>query len=181
MKPLRDVNSADAVLTFRNTMWALPYLAMMGLIYGYLTAGFFGALAGLLAAAAVSTAIGSATTIFTDALGGGAVNVFYGMGRRTTGLRDRLAGDLNVARYHKICNRLDEALLQIEEVLAKDPDFPAALFLKAQILWEKFEDREAARECLLKITKVEPDKDAVFHRWAMDLYREMSEQAKREF
>ena len=174
MKLRKDVNSADTALTFRSTLWALPYLAVIGLLWGYLAGGFFGALAGLLAAMAVSAVVGSATTIFTGAVGGGAVNALYGMGRRTISLRDRLTGDLNVARYHKQRKRFDDALLKIEEVLAKDPEFPAALFLKAQILWEGFEDRWASRECLLKIIKVEPDKDALFHRWALSLYREMT-------
>jgi len=52
------------------------------------------------------------------------------------------------------------------------------LFLKAQILWEGFEDREAAKSCLLKIIKLEPDKDALYHRWALDLYRELSNKTK---
>ena len=154
-------------------MWALPYLVVIGLIFGQLVGGFLGAIAGLLAAVIVSAVIGSATTIFAGTFCGSAVNMFFGMGRRNIDLRDRLTGDLNVARYHKQCNRLDEALLKIEEVLSKDPDFPAALFLKAQILWEGFEDREAARECLLRIIKVEPDREAQFHRWAMNLYGEI--------
>ena len=57
---------------------------------------------------------------------------------------------------------------------SKDPNFPEALFLKAKILWEGFEDREAAKSCLLNIIRVEPDKDALYHRWALDLYRELS-------
>jgi hypothetical protein len=180
MKLRKDVNSADAALTFRNTMWALPYMALIGLILGYQLGGLPGALAGLLAAIAVSAVVGSATTIFTGALGGGAVNTLYGMGRRTIGLRERLTGDLNVVRHHKMCNRFDEALVKIEAVLAKDSDFPEALFLKAQILREGFEDREAAKECLLRIVKVEPDKNAVYHRWALSLYREMSEEKCRK-
>jgi tetratricopeptide (TPR) repeat protein len=174
MKPRKDVNSADVALTLRNILWALPYLAVIGLCLGYVAGGAPGALAGLLAATAVSAVIGSATTIFTGVLSGGAVNALYGTGRRTIGVRERLAGDLNVVRYHKLCNRFDEALIKIEEVLARDPDFTEALFLKAQLLWEGFEDREAAGECLLKIIKVEPDEKAVFRRWAMNLYREMS-------
>jgi hypothetical protein len=42
--------------------------------------------------------------------------------------------------------------------------------LKAQILWHGFEDAEAAKQCLLKVIRVEPDKKAVFHRWALNLY-----------
>ena len=151
-------------------LWALPYLSVMGLSMGYLTGGPIGAIVGLMAAVAVSAVIGSITTAVSGKISGGAINVFYGLGRRTIGLRDRLAGDLNVVRYHKLCSRFDEALIKIEDVLAQDPEFSEALFLKAQILWEGFEDARAAKECLLKIIRVEPDTRAVFHRWALNLY-----------
>jgi len=145
----------------------------IGICLGFLTHGPIGALVGLLIAVAVSAVIGSATTIFSSKVTGSAINAFYGLGRRTFGLREQLAGDLNVVRHHKLFNRFDEALIKLENVLARDPDFPEALFLKAQILREGFEDREAAKACLLKIIKVEPDQEAPFHRWAMDYYREL--------
>ena len=174
MRPIKDLDSANAALTLRNTLWALPYLVLLGLCLGYMSYGLLGALIGLLVAITVSAAVGSATTVFTGILGDGAVNVFYGLGRKTTDLREQLSGDLNVARHHKLCNRFDEALIKIENVLAKDPDYPEALFLKAQILWEGFEDRREAKSCLLKVIKLEPDKEAPFHPWALDLYRELS-------
>lgn len=90
------------------------------------------------------------------------------------GLRRQLASDLNVVRYHKLCHRFEDALIKIEEVLARDPDFVEALLLKAQILWEGFEDCEAARGCLLKILAAEPDEKAVFHRWALNFYEDMT-------
>ena len=174
MRPIKDLDSANAALTLRNTLWALPYLVLLGLCLGYMSYGLLGALIGLLVAITVSAAVGSATTVFTGILGDGAVNVFYGLGRKTTDLREQLSGDLNVARHHKLCNRFNEALIKIENVLAKDPDYPEALFLKAQILWEGFEDRGEAKSCLLKVIKLEPDKEAPFHPWALDLYRELS-------
>lgn len=178
MKPLKDVNSADAALTFKSILWAFPYLALIGLLMGYAAYGASGALIGLLSAVGVSVVIGSSTSVFTDKMGGGAVNAFYGIGRRTYGLREQLAGDLNAVRHHKLFKRFDEALIRMEDVLSRDPDFPEALFLKAQILWEGFEDRQAAKTCLLKIIQVEPDKDALYHRWALDFYRELSNRAK---
>lgn len=177
MKSLKDVDSANAALTLRNTLWALPYLAVLGLSLGYLAGGLAGAFIGLTAAAAVSAVIGPATTIFTGMVGGGAVNMFYGLGRRPISSRERLVGDLNVAKHHKLCDRFDEALIKIEGILARDPEHPEALFLKAQILWQGFEDREAAKNCLLKIIKTEPDKKAVFHRWALNLYGEIQKNA----
>jgi hypothetical protein len=121
----------------------------------------------------VSAVIGLVTSTFTCKVGGGAVNAFYGIGRRTYGLREQLTGDLNAVRHHKLFKRFDEALIRIEDVLARDPDFTEALLLKSRILWEGFKDREAAKSCLLKILQVEPDKDALYHRWALDFYREL--------
>jgi len=69
----------------------------------------------------------------------------------------------------------DFALIKIEEVLAKDPDFAEALLLKAQIMWEGFGDAHAARESLLKIIAVEPDEKAVFHRWAQNFYEKLNQ------
>jgi tetratricopeptide (TPR) repeat protein len=181
MKPIKDVNSVEKALVLKNILWAFPYLGMIGLFGGYALAGPLGAIIGLMIAAVVSAMTGSAASIITGKISGGAINAFYGLGRRTFGLREQLAGDLNVVRHHKLFNRFDEALIKIEDVLAKDPDFPEALFLKAQILWQGFEDLKAARQCLLRIIKVEPDKKALFHRWAMNLYREMSEKAQRKF
>jgi tetratricopeptide (TPR) repeat protein len=181
MKPIKDVNSVEKALVLKNILWAFPYLGMIGLFGGYALAGPLGAIIGLMIAAVVSAMIGSAASIITGKISGSAINAFYGLGRRTFGLREQLAGDLNVVRHHKLFNRFDEALIKIEDVLAKDPDFPEALFLKAQILWQGFEDLKAARQCLLRIIKVEPDKKALFHRWAMNLYREMSEKAQRKF
>jgi tetratricopeptide (TPR) repeat protein len=181
MKPIKDVNSVEKALVLKNILWAFPYLGMIGLFGGYALAGPLGAIIGLMIAAVVSAMIGSAASIITGKISGGAINAFYGLGRRTFSLREQLAGDLNVVRHHKLFNRFDEALIKIEDVLAKDPDFPEALFLKAQILWQGFEDLKAARQCLLRIIKVEPDKKSLFHRWAMNLYREMSEKAQRKF
>jgi tetratricopeptide (TPR) repeat protein len=175
MNSLKDVDSANLALTLRNAIWVFPYLAVMGLIWGYLARGPSGALAGLAVAFLVSAVLGPAASNLTGKLGEGAVNTLFGLSRGTIGTRERMAGDLNVVRYHKLSNQFEDALLKIEEVLAKDPDFPEALFLKAQILWEGFEDRQAARECLVKIIKTEPDKKAVFRRWAMNLYRELGE------
>ena len=181
MKHRKDTDSAENAMVLRNILWTFPYLSVIGLLFGYLLAGSPGAVFGLIAAAAASIVIESATSIFTGILGGGVINVFYGLGRRTIGTRERMAGDLNVVRFHKRSGKFDEALLKLEAILARDPDFPEALFLKAQILWEGFEDRYAAKECLLKIIKVEPDKKAVFHRWALNFYRELSNQKIEQF
>jgi tetratricopeptide (TPR) repeat protein len=176
MTPANNANSANAVFKLKNTIWAFPYLAVMGLIWGYLAGASSGAIVGLAAAVAISVLIGSATPSFNGLRGGSAVSTCSKPARSNMIVRKQLASDLNAVRYHKLCHQFDDALLKIEEVLAKDPDFVEGLLLKAQILWEGFEDGKAARECLQKILAVEPDEKAVFHRWALNLYQELSDE-----
>ena len=175
MKLYKNTDSADLAFNLRNAIWALPYLVVMGFIWGYLAGGSSGAIMGLGAAIPVSLAIGSATSLLNGVTGGRAVNNAGSLDCKTAGLRNQLAADLNVVRYHKLCNRFDQALPALEAVLAKAPDFPEALFLKAQILWEGFDDREGAKNSLIRILKVAPDEKAVFRRWALKFYRELSE------
>ena len=175
MKPGSNFISADAILNLKKTIWAFPYLAVMGLIWGYLADASSGAIVGLAVAVAVNILIGSATPIFNGPRGGSAVSTRSGTAKSSIIVRQQTASDLNAVRYHKLCHQFDDALLKIEEVLAKDPDFVEALFLKAQILWEGFEDCQAARGCLLKILATEPDKKAVFHRWALFFLNKLSE------
>jgi hypothetical protein len=99
----------------------------------------------------------------------------FGTGRSVRRLREQFAGTLNQVRYHKICQEFQKALSTVEGVLTRDPDFSEALLLKAQILWEGFEDRSGAKICLIKILKVEPNKKSPFHRWALALYKEIAD------
>ena len=62
----------------------------------------------------------------------------------------------------------------INEVLAADPNFPEALFVKAQVLWEGYQDAAAAKQCLIHLMKAVPNKEATFHRWAVSLYKEIA-------
>ena len=176
MKPARNIISADTTLKLKNTIWALPYLAVMGLIWGYLADASSGAIVGLVAAVTISVLIGQVTAIFNGPRGASAIS----SGSKPTGsntiVRKQPASDLNAVRYHKLCHQFDDALLKIEEVLDKDPDFAEALLLKAQILWEGFGDRNATGKCLQKILALEPDEKAVFHQWALNFFNELSEE-----
>ena len=64
MTPENHADPANAVFKLKNTIWAFPYLAVMGLIWGYLAGASSGAIVGLAAAVAISVLIGSATPIF---------------------------------------------------------------------------------------------------------------------
>jgi hypothetical protein len=165
-KQLKDVDSARQAILLNSFMRTFPFLGTLGL--------FTGGFQGLVIAAAASAVTAICTDVLSGIIGNGSVNTLFGMGRRTSTIRERLAGDLSQARFHKMKQNYDSAIAKLEEILALDPDFPEALFVKAQVLWEGYRDCAAARKCLVRITEVEPDKNAVFHRWAIRLYREIN-------
>lgn len=132
-----------------------------------------GGLQGVLYAIPGSVVAASALNLLCGQTGAGSVNVLYGMGRNHRTSKDQLVGTLTQARVHKMNKYHDQALACIEEVLAADPHFPEALFVKAQILWDGFQDGPAAKQCLIMVMKLESDTASIFHRWAVRLYNEI--------
>lgn len=114
-----------------------------------------------------------------ERLGSGLGGILSGWSSRRATLRETLAADLDKARYSKRQGRFEEALSIINGVLDKDPDFPDALFLKAEILWKSFRRGAAAKGCLRKVMQLVP-KDETLHRWASSYYDEVIETEKRE-
>ena len=170
---MKNVDSAARTHFLKSCMLPFPYLFIGGIICGYALGGVLGVLLGVLAAVTISLVAGTATTLLADKAGGSASGLLYGRGKSTFTLRERLEGDLQQVRHHKMNNRFNEALGLIDGVLARDPDFPDALFLKAQILWEGFKDSDGARQCLNLVIKAVPDKTQPLHRWSLHLLAEI--------
>jgi len=163
-KPLKNVDSVSRALMLNNFCRIFALLGAAGVLLG--------GLYGLLIAFIVSAGVGISAVGLSGLISDTAVNVFFGMRNGRWSLRERLAGDLSCVRVHKMNARFDDALVQVESILARDPDHPEALFLKAQILWEGYGDGPGARKYLLKAVKTEPDRSAPIHRWASALYSE---------
>jgi len=165
-KQPKDVNSVTQTRFLVSVVRLAPACALLGWALGGLPGVLYAIPGSVIAACAVEFLLGR--------LGSGSVNVLYGVGREDRTSRDQLIGTLNQARFHKMSKRHDLALACIDEVLVADPNFPEALFVKAQILWEGYQDGAAAKQCLIQLMKVEADKAATFHRWGVSLYKEIA-------
>ena len=91
-------------------------------------------------------------------------------------LHERLAGELVKARLLKASKRFEEALQIINRTLDRLPDYPEALFLKAQILWEGYADYPGAKACLqqvIRMKKMRNEQDETVRRWCKSLLQEM--------
>jgi len=101
-----------------------------------------------------------------------------GTGRRQRQLREQLSADLARTKESKRQGDFDQALRLVNEYLEKDPDYPEALFLKAQILTEGFGKSAEARRNLKKIMQMIPESEA-FYRWALNYYNELKEMEEK--
>jgi len=171
-KQPRDVNSITQTRLIMIAVRLAPVCALLGWMIGGLQGVLYGLTVSFLAVFAVE--------LLSGGIGNGSVNILYGTGRLDRTMRDQFIGTLSQARFHKMSQRHDLALGCIDEVLAVAPNYTEALFLKAQILWEGCQNAAAAKQCLIHLMKVEPDKEAPFHRWALSLYREIATYGRRQ-
>ncbi|MGD2269270.1 MAG: hypothetical protein PVI06_02640 [Desulfobacterales bacterium] len=89
--------------------------------------------------------------------------------------RERLESDLSIVRNFKIQKKYIEALNLVNKIIDQDPEFAEALLLKSQIVYEGFQNLEAAKKNLRRVMELVPDKNATHHRWALALYNELKE------
>ena len=93
-KQLKDVDSVRQAIWLGNFMRVFPLLAIPGLL--------FGRFQGFLIAAAASVVAAVCSEVFSDMIGSGSVKTLFGVGRRTSTLRERLAGDLSQVGVYKM-------------------------------------------------------------------------------
>ena len=107
-----------------------------------------------------------------EKLGSGLVNFVFAWSSRKPDLNEQFSADLSKARLSKGKGEFREALLIVSEILEKHPDFVEALFLKAKILWEGYDNKELALRNLDKVMNLVKEDDPI-HRWAQNYYHEV--------
>lgn len=95
--------------------------------------------------------------LIVEKLGTGLFALLTGWSNKKIPLTDQYTADLSKARFSKSMGKYSEALVIINEVLEKIPDFPEAIFLKAQIEWEGFKSSTLARKNLDKALELVKD------------------------
>ncbi len=75
---------------------------------------------------------------------------------------EQLYAEVGRARDKKDLREYAEALAILDRVLEDSPSFPEALFLKAQILWERHRDSKAAEVYLRRVLQIVPQGEALY-------------------
>ena len=84
-------------------------------------------------------------------------------------LKEQYSADIARARFCKSRKEYSEALNIINEILENIPDFPEALFLKAQILWEGFKNSKETSAALDRVLELVKD-DEPFRKMVSNYY-----------
>jgi tetratricopeptide (TPR) repeat protein len=156
-KPYKEKDLASRTRMFGISAWVFPFLALIGLIGGYLYYGTIGAVLGIVAALVVSVLVAFGAMATTGSIGGSVVDMLYGRRRGLWSLREQLEGPLRQARTEFEAEMFEKALKVVNQVITKDPQYPEALVLKAQILWEGFHNAQTAKPYLLRAMALVPD------------------------
>ena len=114
------------------------------------------------------------TCVIVNMIGERSVSGLYGLKRTHLTPQERSVGELDKIRFHKRVGDFDRALFLINKVLEKEQEFPEALYLKAQILWEGFENSSAAISYLEKTMQLAGEGEPLY-RWASGYLSEMDD------
>jgi len=172
-KPAKDRDLKNITYFLRVAGLAIPFLCLLGLYLGYVHWGLHGAIGGALGAGLVGLALSALIMYVLDAAGGAASNLVSGRREAVWTTREQLQGVLSQARFNKDNGDYTVAFNYINQVLQKDPDFPEALILKAQILWEGFSRADAAIPFLEKVLTLD-DCDKMLLNQARLLHSDLS-------
>ena len=145
--------------------------ASIGIFYGlsFLSAFLIGILMGFMALV-LCTAIKKIISLMIGSEFGGRT------ASRT--LREELKNNINQAHYLKRNRDFQNALKTINLVVMIDPNYPEALLLKAQILWEGFENHRAAGPVIGQVLMSTRREDAI-HQQALWLATDIEDALER--
>jgi len=163
LKPMKDVDSGQRTIHIRAFCIPFSFLGIAGFVLGGIIGLFF---------AAVLCSLIALFTVFVSEGLGGIAGGLYGGRKPIWSIQERYSADFSRARVQKMNKKFDESLLIIDKVLVEQPDFNEALFLKAQILAEGFDDIYDAKKCLIRIFQTEP-KHSQLLQWSNSLYKKL--------
>ena len=106
--------------------------------------------------------------------------MFFYNGGGTFTLNEQLAADVEKIKIQQNEQKFTDALKTADAVLARNPEHPEALYLKAQIL-TGFEKYGAAHACLNKLIAItNPVPDEKLLNWATTLRKEVREHIREK-
>lgn len=176
-KQIKDAHAAREAQSYAVLFGFFLTLLFLGGMIGMAVGGKQGGLIGCFGGALVSLLAGRLWRALTEGIADNVGRIVF-IGKKANWTKyERLESDMQQIRYAKHSERYGEALTMVNRVLKKAPEWPEALLLKADILWEGFESLEESKEVLRTIIKLTEPSDK-YHVWARSKYKELSQYRK---
>ena len=161
-KALKDTDSAERIQFFRILMiyirWGLFVLPIFAYKFGWL---------GVILWCLLCLTLAIMVEFFTDRFGSVVGRIYKGRPADWS-LREKLSSAMDVARVQKNNREYKIAIVKVNDVLAQDPTFAEAWYLKAQILHEGSGQKHAVLGCLDNAIRLSHPDEPV-RRWAWAL------------
>lgn len=164
-------NTSFKAMFFRIFSMSFAALLVIGLAYAYAHESLGILLLWIPASIAAGALAALAGTWFGQALGEASGGLYGGRKANWTA-REKMAGTMDLARIAKMNKDWEKALALVNEILNEAPDYPDALFLKAQVCWTGYQARREALSCLDQVMKF-ASQDEPVRRWAGVLREEI--------
>ena len=98
--------------------------------------------------------------------------ILYGVTNANISIREQMEGTLKAVKVAKFNKDFPKALRIVNSILMKDPEFQNALFVKAQILHEGFNNTGGAKKYLKTIINSTEPSESI-NIWASSLYKQL--------
>ena len=163
MRPFKNIDSVHQSLILKTFCVTFPLVSFPGcFLFGPIGIIYSG----------VTCVVLAYMSVFIAGRTGGTVSKLWGGKTPIWTQAERYAADFSRARYQKMNKQYDEALRIIDHVLEEQPHYNEALFLKAQIMSEGFNNRYLIKGILIQIMTSEPKNTNLF-KWCRQLYKEL--------
>lgn len=173
--PIRNIDVAQQTEAIRSFVrMAIPVVGMFT-IWGISKWGARGVWIGVAIGVLATVVLSKISVAVSGRMAWSFARAVSGWGGRPKSRYEILASEMDLVRHSKGRREYDVALKTVNRVLTEEPELPEALFLKAQILWEGYGNRNAAIGYLRRILEVVPDEERPIHRWASTLQSELLE------
>jgi len=148
-------------------------LCGLGLLFGGKLGGEYGKILGVGAAVAGSLFLAIIAKLIIGSFSKASGNIAYKKKKPNWSIHEKFSANITQAKHLKAAGDFEKAIKTINNALTQDPNWPEALLIKAQIVWEGFENSVAAKRHLKQVIRLTSEDDSL-NEQALNFYNELN-------
>jgi len=167
--PIKNIDTGNRTLFFKTYFWIF---CASSIPLGFACIFFIG-IWGLLLLPVISFLATMCVMFISDKISD-IIKIIYGATKANISVREQMQSVLKTVKVAKMNKEYSKAFEIVNSILLKDPEFHEALFVKAQILHEGFNNIDAAKK-YLRIVIDKAEQGNTIHTWSSSLFDQLCE------